>query len=327
MLNNKDSALHIVVCPDNNYAMPTGVLMLSILDNNRDVHVTFHVMTSDFSDANRALFSEMLSPYDASIFFYDVDSQKLPFIVGAENQRNLSISTYLRLLMPLYLPADIERIVYLDGDIIVTRSLKPLMEWPMDNKSLLAAPDENLHNGKVSAYNQLRYLPQKGYFNAGVLVVNLARWREKGVTESMLDYAMAHKAPFVNHDQDILNYIFQDDKDELPLTWNFQSDFFYKPEYRNISWDYDKQIDRGGQAPAIIHFNTCVKPWYKQCTHPYKGLFAKYKARSPWAAVALTSQPLSFKSRLKLSLRYLASMLGVVAPAVKECDKWAKREL
>lgn len=109
---------HVVCSTDNCYAPYCGTMLCSLLTNNiYEFHI--HVLYDDLSDENRLKLSTLVtSKHQSKCFFYNLCGFDLH-----ENQvegcRNLSKSAYYRLLLVSILPTDIEKVLYLDCDIIV----------------------------------------------------------------------------------------------------------------------------------------------------------------------------------------------------------------
>ena len=78
---------------------------------------------------------------------------------------------------------------------------------------------------------------------------------------------------------------FKDVKIELPIKYNMLNEYWFNVRYSLISWEYEQQILDGQKNPVIIHFTCIPKPWYKNCKHPYKKMFDKYKSMSLWSNV------------------------------------------
>ena len=298
--------IHIVCSPDNNYAMPTGVMLCSLCENNKDVELYIHVLYVDLSDDNVKLLRKTVEDYHQSIAFYKIDESKLPRIQTFSQQQKLPISTFLRLFIPSVLSLDINKVLYLDGDIIVRKSIEELYRTSLSGHSVAAVPDDILcFTGISKTYNALKYPPSFGYFNAGVLLINLDYWRKNNVEQQFINTINKYKKVLYHNDQDVLNKVFCESKIFIPLTYNFQHDFLVKPEWRRISWEYDEEIEETAHDPAILHF-TGRKPWFASCDHPYKEEFLKYKALTVWKDVPLYQKYKSKGNRIvkKMMLKF-----------------------
>ena len=150
-----------------------------------------------------------------------------------------------------------ERVLYLDTDTLIANSILPLFSLDMKGKAV-GAVNENILDS-IRYARRLNYDVNKGYFNAGVLLIDLKQRRENNVMKQSIDYCVKnieHLSLFV---QDALNVIFQDNKCELPLCYNIipanlNSDYYYTPEHLD-------EIKEAVYRPVIIHYASSA-PWY-----------------------------------------------------------------
>lgn len=291
--------MEIVCSTDNNYVMPTGVMICSLCENNRSENIRFHILSSDITDDNRAAIERITGSYGKSVEFHKIDDDALSdFPIRREGQSShiSSLATYYRLFLGDILTDDITKVIYLDGDMIVRGSLAPLWDVSMDGYAIAGVPDTN--NNTVEHYNRLRYPQSMGYFNAGVLVINLKYWREHNVKDEFFKIVREHPERLGCHDQDILNYVFRTCKKRLNVKFNFQNNFLFEHQYTNLSYDIIDEIDAALHNPVIIHYITGPKPWQRNCIHPYRTEFFKYRSKTQWKDLPLTRGD-SLKLRIK----------------------------
>lgn len=186
--------MNIAVCTDKWFVMPTGVMMYSVCVNNPDVDIVFHVIHDDsVTSKNRNDLEETLAEFKGkSIAFYHVDVTKFPSFPNIIIGHGITQATYYRLMLSEILPETIHKVLYLDGDIIARHSLLPL--WNMDLKGYAvgAVPDLLEIEYSKEFSSRLNYPPQYGYFNSGVLLVNLDYWREHRVVRDFVRYLQEH---------------------------------------------------------------------------------------------------------------------------------------
>ena len=293
--------MHIVCCTDHNYIMPTGIMICSVCENNSNISIIFHVIcNNNVSIEDKSDLNNIVNRYNQTINFYKIDND-IPacFTIGKENQpQHITISSYYRLFLADILPSDIEKVLYLDGDIVVRKSLESLYNTDIKDYSIGAVIDMSQSN--ISYYNRLKYSPSYGYFNAGVLLINLSFWREHNLIKEFIDFASNYPERIKLHDQDILNFVLRNSKYNLPLSYNFQSGFLYKHEYRDFSWEYDEEIEKCYLDPHIIHYTCPIKPWGEKCNFPYKSAFFQYRDLTKWKNQELIKGPkLTWKGKLK----------------------------
>lgn len=183
--------------------------------------------------------------------------------------RNISAGTYLRLTLPSLLP-DVDRILYMDADVLVQESLRPLWETPMEGKALAAVRGAvNLSDkwewNSDRPYWHLLSGMKGDYINAGVTLLHLDEIRKRRLEEQ---WRALTDRRFYYQDQDILNITCQGTIAYLP------------PKYNRLAYlekeDYSQFIEEGIysetecaealQAPAIIHY-AGDKPWKRYDTN------------------------------------------------------------
>lgn len=301
--------MDIVCSPDKKYVMPTGVMICSLCENNKNEDINFHIIYADLDEKDRNSLQNIILSYHKTVYFYKIEEKNLASInIGLKNQQKLPLSTYYRLFMADILPKNVYKVIYLDGDIVVRGSLKDLWDENVKEIGLAAVPDAKFFSSVNQSYNQLKYSPQLGYFNAGVLLINLEYWREQNVIKDFCELISSRKEGFPHHDQDILNYVFRQNKKFIPLKYNFMSEFLLQPKYRQISWEFDEEIDKSARNPIIVHYTVC-KPWIKPCDHPYRKEFIKYKSLTEWSKLSL--QP-DIKMGFKRFVKKILIKLGLL---------------
>ncbi len=179
-----------------------------------------------------------------------------------------SPAAYYRLKLPDLIP-EAEKIVYLDADIIVRRSLKPLFKIELSDNYLAA-----VENPGFERHNALGMSEGSPYFNSGVLILNAKKIREENLIKDILDYAIKYKDHLLYADQDILNGFFENKWLALNPEWNVQTKFYYPNFSSNL---YSEGLISSALAdPAIVHFTTISKPWHFMNNHPFKDEFIKF---------------------------------------------------
>ena len=304
--------INIVACASDNYTMQCGVMMCSVCENNKNEAVNFYIFVDAlFSEAHKKDLEDLASGYSRKkVFFVLVSDERIKEFLKFETYL-YTRHVFYRLLMAELLPYDVERVLYLDCDVIVRHSISHLFEIGIDNYIVGVVHDSQ--EAVISQFNRLEYSYDKGYFNSGVILVNLKRWREKDSTHRLLNYIGNNSAKIVLPDQDPLNVVFQDDKVFLPLTYNFQSGFLLKPEAMLIDYSkYKSEIQRDRLDPVILHLSG-ERPWIKGCMHPYKGEYFKYRSLTKWKDAPLWNNPAPLKERIFKSnaLRSIFSKLGL----------------
>lgn len=267
--------LHIVLCTDSNYVMPARVAISSVCVSNQGTEVLFHIVTDEQSKSEVEILRQETEKWKQRICFYVVDSGKcssLPY--GRFGQpTHASMASYYRLFLASLLPSDVDKLLYIDCDMIVRHPLDSL--WQTDMNGYAIAGVDDMSNMDADKYNTLKYYPAEGYFNAGMLLINLKYWRENYLENEFLDFARTYPERIVFHDQDILNYVLRDRKLRLPFTYNVQDGFLYDTIHF-IMWPFEDEFNEAITDPCIVHYSIRFKPWHKDCLHPWRDEYLKY---------------------------------------------------
>lgn len=267
--------MDIVLCTDTNYILPAQVTICSVCVNNPNEQLTFHVVTDAVSRQSVEKLAVAINQWHQEVRFYTMDVSKcncLPF--GRSDQPgHASMASYYRLFLASLLPEAVEKVIYLDCDMIVRQSLTSL--WAIDLSGYAVGCVDDMSNLDPSKFNTLRYYPSEGYFNAGMLLVNLAYWREHELEDRFLEFARQYPERIVFHDQDVMNYVLRKEKMRLPLMYNVQDGFLYDTIHFLV-WPYEDEYEQAIKKPCIIHYSIRFKPWHADSEHPWKEEYRKY---------------------------------------------------
>ena len=271
--------MNILTCTDSKFVIPTGVMFYSVCKNNVGEELNFYLIVdgSVTEKQKQSIENEIKKFEKTTIHFFKIDIKEIEkyLVVVAPH---FPKSIYYRLLLADILPRDLDKILYLDGDIIVRHSLKDLWNTDISNYSLGAVVNQT--NGK-NFWERLKYPKEKGYFNSGVLLVNIKYWRNNHLTDRFIDYLKNNSDILVNPDQDVLNYVLQDSKLLLPERYNIQ-ELFYCIDREIVNCEDTMEIEQSLSDPTILHY-TGDKPWVYYCEHPLKNIYYLYKSETQWS--------------------------------------------
>ena len=199
---------------------------------------------------------------------------------------------YYRLLAGTVLPRQLNRILYLDPDILVINPLRPLWELDLGTHPFAAAA----HTGKAelaNSVNRIRLGTNHDYYNSGVLLMNLEECRRSISAEQIFRYVAEHEKEMLLPDQDILNALYG--KRILPLDdalWNYDARNYNT--YRLASAG-QHDLNWVLQHTAILHFCGRAKPWKPGYFYRFGVLYLHYAQVTtrhfPTASSAGVSRP------------------------------------
>lgn len=306
--------MEIAFCLDNNYVPHCATVIMSIITNNREENISFHILSNDMSEANKQMLLHWIDNFsNKQIFIYDIDIKHLTHLPIGESYIN--ISTYFRLLLPDYLK-NLGKVIYLDCDVIVNGNLKEL--WNIDISQYAIAGVRDRINDYIRVYNRLEYNMQYGYINAGVLLINLNIWRQNKVFEQAFEIAKRMPLQLKNHDQDILNLLFHQNKLIIDFKYNLLEYFLYSEDYLFLSKKYYHKIEMAIKKPLIIHFCMPHKPWHKECINPFRDQYIQYRKATPWADFKINKYcKKDFKEQIVQFTKLIAISIGLIPKSTK----------
>ena len=249
--------IHIACNIDHNYVRHCAVTLVSLFENNPKETFTVHIIARELSETDRNILTALAGKYNNKACYYTPDAQMLEgFTIRATHNR-LSLAAYYRCFLSALLPEDIDRVLYLDCDIVILGDITPLWRTPLDAHTGVAVV-EDTGCKELQRYEILQYPAEDSYFNSGVLLINLVYWREHHIAQACVDYYRTYPERIIFNDQDLLNCVLHRHKTLVGLQWNVQDGF-----YRNhpaISPEWHRTHAEILRHPVILHY-TNRKPW------------------------------------------------------------------
>ncbi len=270
--------IHVACNIDTSYVKYCIVMLTSLFENNREVKFHIHVIAGELSEeACQQLRNWVEKQYLHTLTIYEAGEDLLRGCMIYGNS-HISLATYYRIFLETILPQDLQKVIYLDCDLIVNGSIQDF--WDTNISDYAVGCVEDMWSGKTENYTRLHYNASFSYFNAGVLLVNLVYWRQMKFQELAVEYISHHVNELIFNDQDVLNALFHDRKLFLPFRYNVQDGFLRRK--RRIRPEVWNVLDRELLHPVIIHYTGGKKPWQYKSQHPYKNLYFHYLDLTPW---------------------------------------------
>lgn len=263
--------MNIVCSIDNKYVQHCCVMLISFFENNREEGHAIYLLTEKLTEDNRKTIEKLVHSYKGKFHYHLVDSQMLASCPIREED-HLTIATYYRLLMADILPREIDKILYLDCDIVINDSIADLWNTSLDGYALAAV--EELGCSLPDVYERLEYDKKYGYFNAGVLLINLHYWRMHNLTKTFMLYIAEHYEKMKAHDQDVLNALLHDQCLHVPYKWNVEEAFYHYSVMKR--WKHNRELRFVLCHPKILHYTWKPKPWESLCKHPFRINYYSY---------------------------------------------------
>jgi lipopolysaccharide biosynthesis glycosyltransferase len=266
---DKSSPLHLALAFDQNFVTPLYVLLTSIFDNNEHNHLYIHAVATGVSEAERTKITSFVASRQAVISFYEIDEAYVASFATFSDAR-YGLATFYRLLLPALLPVKIEKLIYIDVDIIVIGDLSELYNTDITAVPIAAVPDP------VEWDRPDLGIPDRAnYFNAGVLLINISLWKEQQIAEKAIAFLKQYPEKATYVDQDALNAVLIGNWKKLDDKFNYT--------YRVVPVVPRKELEKIIATKVIIHYNESAKPWHRHSASPLSYLYHRYFRKSPVA--------------------------------------------
>lgn len=212
--------------------------------------LVFHLCCRGVSDQHRVALSRIGAEFGATLIWHDLDRDATFNIAVADlkHSKRLGKVIYARLMLEQFLPNSAERAIYLDCDMMVREPIERLYEAPLQGHAIGAVRDPwfpFISMGRDIKDNADLFDPAQRYFNSGMLLIDLDKWRQAGVWDRLRSMIADGTLARIYYDQDVLNIVFKNAWHELDYRWNLIDP---RPAHQAID-------------PFIVHFTGKRKPW------------------------------------------------------------------
>lgn len=244
----------VVTLADAAYAMPLAVMVRSLLDTlapSRGLRIVIAdggIPARDKSLLQASWETSEAWPRTSVEYVSPVygDSAELP-VWG-----RVPVLTYSRIGIADYVSKDCARLIVLDSDVLALTDVGRLFDVDLGSAIIGATQDPYVplvsSLDGLACYSELGLAKDRQYFNAGVMVVDMQRWRKARVAERAFDFVARQWRSLRHYDQDSLNAVLAHDWMELDSRWQSQ------PRVRH-------SLGLDTRDPFIVHFSGRLKPW------------------------------------------------------------------
>ncbi|MBR5646571.1 MAG: glycosyltransferase family 8 protein [Treponema sp.] len=299
---------NIVLCFNPQWIMQASVLITSILHYNSEEFI-FHIIGKGFSSSDILTIQKYAK--SCPVIFHDIGKiDTSDFII--RDGDHVTIETYYRFFIPEFLEDDIDKCLYLDCDIVCTGNIDRLFKVNLDDYACGMVYDILFSDIRIS--NRLRYDVKYGYYNAGVMLINLEYWRKNNTKKQLIEFVKEYPERCRYHDQDAVNYICHGKILSLPVSYNVQRVFwrvfFWKDPIKYsreplrldfISREKWNEIEGGCKNPLFVHFTEKQKPWILDTFVPFTKVWKAFLARTEFS--------LKFQLRLRIKI-FIKTIIG-----------------
>ncbi|MDR1941595.1 MAG: hypothetical protein LBQ47_04645 [Endomicrobium sp.] len=303
MKNNEKDFVNFVLCGDENFIIPIGVSITSVLKNlSKSRKARFFIFVSNWQEKDIKTITLVRKIRECEINVIPME-EYISLFDGINWSEALlphfaKVSIFFRLLIFKILPFNIEKCFYLDGDMIVEEDLSLIYDsFPNDKLAAVVIEEMNMCNNaadknsglphchKWPEFEKYRQCPKSApYFNSGFFLANVKLSKELDIFDKALQVIRAHTS-FPFPDQDVLNIVIgQEHNDKiiyLDPSYNYFCDGFHP--FSQEPFFYSKeQIINAKNKPKIYHFSNYNKPWLTYEHVEFFDIWWKYARLSPF---------------------------------------------
>ena len=262
-------SITIVSVSDNHYVVLLAALLKSIEINHKSGEpIDFYIVEDGISESNKKKTKDSINKNIITIHWISLSEAIPSNILLPLDRSSYPLNIYVRLWIPEFIPANINKVIYLDVDMLVIEDISKLWQTDIGNKAIAAVkdrPEVNLSNWeRIKNFKELGLTANLEYFNSGLLILNLNEWRKHDYTKKIIQ-CIKDNIQFADFpDQYGLNVIFANQWFKLSPLWNCHASSKEK-------------------NPNLIHFSS-RKPIYRSYNNNkyYQEVFDGYLAQTLW---------------------------------------------
>ncbi len=307
--------MNVLLTITDSYAPYCGVTIRSLIDSNPDMALDIYVVCDDLSPANAAKIKSM-ETVNAKIHIPVIPdwvkselAQMRKYLVATH-----SLSFLYRLYATSLLPKEVDKVLYTDVDLIFNDTLGQLQNYKFRDDVSAAVVKDLV---RWDDYERLNLTNKAhAYFNAGVVYINLDYWRRHDVGAKCINVLKENGFTYSMADQDALNVVLEGLVDYLHPRYNCLSPFSARREFlkARVRPEEFERVQEAVKNPAIIHYVFTNKPWFKGEYLPFRDLWLKHLANTPWAGMPIKYRG-GYKGMLKCNvkkvLQTMAALFGM----------------
>lgn len=266
---------NILISGNDTYSFAIKVFLFSLLKNSKD-DVTIYFLYNDLNENNMVAIRAEVNQFSyARIEFIFVPNYLFKDVpLKAVTNSYITIETYFRMAVGELLPKKVDRILYLDTDIIVNGNYEEFYNHKFERESVaLVCEDYGFKIAKslkAQVYRNLGLEKDYRYFNAGVILINMENFRKYFSLNMFLEYVNENREKLMFHDQDVLNAMFKN-----RLEYADYSIYNCRPFFYAISSKNEKKISENA---VFIHYGE--KPWNTDFSDMSGKIFWRYASEA-----------------------------------------------
>ncbi|MDR1769791.1 MAG: glycosyltransferase family 8 protein [Hungatella sp.] len=266
----QNDRINLLVTFDKNYIKPFQTMLMSLLNNNPREILHVWLLHSAIPQEELQALEEYCSLHCVPLTPLQIDRAMFQ---NAPISKRYPQEMYYRLLAPHLLPVSVEKILYLDPDILVINPIRPLWEMGLNGNAFAAASHTGITE-IMNDINRVRLGTEHDYYNTGVMLMDLTKAREIVRPDDIFQCVSEHETDLLLPDQDVFNYLYGQNTLQVDDTiWNYDARYYSNYLIRsggicNLEWVI--------QNTAVLHFCGKRKPWGASYSQRFGALYKHY---------------------------------------------------
>lgn len=298
--------MYNIVCITNEeYIQHTAVMLVSLFETNAWHAFRIYVITPGLSSSSSERLQSIVPLDSKLVILTESHLMTLGTHYNEVGGKSWNPIMYLKLFMPQIINEDVHRLLFLDVDMIINTDIEKIYNLNLGDNVLAGAEDWKY---SVDHRKRLGLNDDDAYINSGVMVVNVDAWKIFDRKNSMKQFLIENEES-IRNDQDAFALYFKGKILYIDQRWNTTTYFFERKP--RIFDKYLEDLETVRRSPYIIHFCEPIKPWFRECRHPYRHLYRKYLGMTPWKEYHYPSCGLHFgKPAWRYVVKHWLNVLG-----------------
>ena len=271
----------VLFASDEGYARHLATAIYSLLVNNKTLPIEIVLFTASMPVADINRFELICSKFNTPLKVIWLDDEWFQGLILNHHFRK---ANYYRLFASDLIEKD--ECLYLDADVVIDGPIDGFIGIDLADSYLAAVV-----NPGFNGHKELGMRTDAGYFNSGVMLLNLSRWRESNLKNRAIALALENPAAIEFVDQCALNGVVDGEWVRLEPRYNLQTAMLAQDQDREYFCKH---------APVVIHFTGGDKPWFPWNNHPFKRKYWSYRNMTPYSSFIFDDFGLNVVGRLLL---------------------------
>ena len=264
---SNSNRISIAVACDNHYLIMLAALLKSIEVNHKSAeHIDVWIIEDAITKSNRIKLESSLDPFMFTLKWIN-QKEVIPKDMQLPLDRNTyPLNIFMRIFIPYFIPYEVKKVLYLDVDMIINKDISELWDTNIEDYIAAAVTDSTCVyiKNNVKNYKELNLPGDAKYFNSGLLLMNIEKWKEHDITRKVIETVNQNRQYTQFSDQYGLNVNLVNHWLELDPLWNYYADGKHPMPF-NIHFFHRKPFYRS-------YFNSAV----------YKDVFYNYLNKTKW---------------------------------------------